>query len=250
MGYASSYSKDIRPRPSHKSGRPRKSRRGACSDTSRPSRSVLYDALDERLAQQYRSQPPELTAIQALRAVVRSMSWLSHDEYAVQRDREQLIRNVPELRAMMLDELTRTVWDLARLMAERSERATADEVFAVAGAVIGVGIASWLGSEGETWLGGHYLDRIDRGLALLVARMHLAAAGEVNFAASPGPVTAVIIPSPAQTIWHSPNQNQSGAPVPNRPHCDHLNQPAGRTCRRCACDCRAHRDGVGPPRDA
>ncbi len=77
------------------------------------------------------------------------------------------MRSVPELQAAMLGELARSVRDVAELVAERSGRgADDDEVVALAGAVIGLAIAAWLGTE-ETDLSTRYLDRIDAGMALV-----------------------------------------------------------------------------------
>ena len=129
---------------------------------------VIYDDLDERMVEAFRSQPPELNAVQALRAMVRAgFGSVAGEELAVQRERERLMRSVPELRAAMLDELARTVDEVAGLVAERSGRSPDDdEVVALAGAAIGVSIAAWLATDGDD-LDARYLDRIDAGMALL-----------------------------------------------------------------------------------
>jgi hypothetical protein len=62
----------------------------------------------------------------------------------VQRERDRLIRSVPELRARMLDEFARNIQLLAEVLAERMGRRPDDlAVRTLAGALIGVGIAVW-----------------------------------------------------------------------------------------------------------
>jgi len=129
---------------------------------------VIYDDLDERMIEAFRALPPELNAVQALRAMY-AATWtgLLGEELALEREREQLILTVPELRSAMLDEFTRTVGEIATLVAERSGRPADDEaVVALAGAVIGVGLAAWFESSGSLDAQ-RFLARMDGGLALL-----------------------------------------------------------------------------------
>jgi len=129
---------------------------------------VIYDDLDERMIEAFRSQPPELNAIGALRAAFRTgFAAAVGEELVIQRERERLMRSEPELRAAMLDELTRTVQEITGLIAERSGRAPNDDmVVALAGAVIGIAIAAWLGSSGEDWAN-RFVQRVDLGMAAL-----------------------------------------------------------------------------------
>ena len=128
---------------------------------------VIYDDLDERMIEAFRAQPPELGALRALRATFRAGFMIAGDDLAVQFERSELMQSVPELRAAMLDELTRTVGEIAQLVAERSGRpADDDDVLALAGAVIGITIAAWFGTRGEDWQA-RFLERIDTGLARL-----------------------------------------------------------------------------------
>ena len=129
---------------------------------------VIYDDLDERMIEAFRAQPPELNAVQALRASLRSgFGGLAGDEMSLQLERERLMRSVPVLQAAMLGELARTVREIAVLVAERSRRpADDDAVLALAGAVIGLTIAAWFAGDGDDWTG-HFLDRIDSGMAFL-----------------------------------------------------------------------------------
>ena len=67
----------------------------------------------------------------------------------------------------MLDELTRTLREIAGLIAERAGRAPDDDaVVTLAGAVVGLTIAAWLGTDGEDWIE-RFLQRVDTGMALL-----------------------------------------------------------------------------------
>ena len=134
---------------------------------------VIYDDLDERMIEVFRALPPELNAVQALHAMFRRGFGAAIDEeLEVQRERERLLRTVPELRSAMLDEFARTVGEIAALVAERSGRPADDEaVLALAGAVVGVSIAAWFES-GEDLTAERYLTRVDAGLALLESGFH------------------------------------------------------------------------------
>ena len=129
---------------------------------------VIYDDLDERMIEAFRVQPPELNAVQALRASLRSgFGGLAGDEMAVQLERERLMRSVPELQAAMLGEFARTVGEIADLVAEHSRRpADDDAVLALAGAVIGIAIAAWFSADGDD-SAARFLHRVDQGIALL-----------------------------------------------------------------------------------
>ena len=129
---------------------------------------VIYDDLDERMIEAFRAQPPELNALQALRASFRSgFGGLAGREMALQMEREQLLRGVPELQSAMLGEFARTVGEIADLVAERARRpADDDAVLALAGAVIGVAIAAWFSADVDA-SPERFLDRVDIGMALL-----------------------------------------------------------------------------------
>ena len=135
---------------------------------------VIYDNLDERMIAAFRAQPPELSAVQALRAVFRSaFGGLAGEELAQQREREALMRTVPELRSAMLGELARTLNEIAELVAERAHRPTDDDaVLALAGAVIGLAIAAWFAADEDNWMP-RFLARIDAGMALLESGFEL-----------------------------------------------------------------------------
>lgn len=130
---------------------------------------VIYDDFDERLITAFRAQPRNLNAIQALRATIRGAFATAQmaESLALQRSRDSLMRSVPELRVAMLEELTRTVREIAQLVAERAGRPPNDEtVLALSGAVIGVTIAAWFSSDGPDWVK-LFFERIETGLRLL-----------------------------------------------------------------------------------
>jgi AcrR family transcriptional regulator len=129
---------------------------------------VIYDDLDERMIEAFRAQPPELNALQALRASFRSgFGGLAGEEMALQLERERLMRSVPELQSAMLGEFARTVGEIADLVAERANRPVDDDaVLALAGAVMGIAIAAWFAAD-EDAPAERFLDRVDAGMALL-----------------------------------------------------------------------------------
>jgi AcrR family transcriptional regulator len=134
---------------------------------------VLYDVLDPPALAAFRAQPAELSPIQALRGAMRQVfADLPAEEVEAQRQRDRLIRSVPELRAAMMDEFARNLDMLAELVAERVGR-RADElaVRTLAGAVIGVAIAIWYTATDQTLIDAMAL--MDAGLAQLEAGLRL-----------------------------------------------------------------------------
>ncbi len=129
---------------------------------------VIYDDLDETMIEAYRKLPPDLPATKALREMfLTTFAQLPGEELEIQRDRAELIQRVPELRSAMLEEFVRTLGVLMQMIAERSGRAPDDdEVVALAGAVMGLALASWVGNEGSDWLN-RFVERIDKGLEML-----------------------------------------------------------------------------------
>jgi AcrR family transcriptional regulator len=135
---------------------------------------VLYDALDPVLLEAFRTQPADLTPIQALRSAMWAVfSELPAEELAVQGERDALIRSVPELRARMLDEFVKSLELFAEIVADRVGRPPTDPaVRTVAGAVIGVGISAWYTGDDQTGPEG-YLAVLDASLAHLEAGLKL-----------------------------------------------------------------------------
>ena len=101
---------------------------------------VLLDLTDPLVIEAFRAQPPELSAIQALRNAVRSVfDQLPDDEFEVIRQREELILANPELQARMLGEIAGMVRLVADVAAERTgRRADEFELRVAAGALMGV----------------------------------------------------------------------------------------------------------------
>jgi AcrR family transcriptional regulator len=128
---------------------------------------VLYDDWDETFIEQFRTQPPELDAIQAIHNVLKSNFGLSDKDMDLQLERGRLMQKVPELRGAMLDEFSRTLREIKGLIVERANRTVDDdEVLALSGAIFGVVCAAWLANEGDDWMG-HFMERIDKGMDLL-----------------------------------------------------------------------------------
>ena len=101
---------------------------------------VLLDLTAPLVIEAFRAQPPELSAIQALRNAVRSVfDQLPDDEFEVIRQREELILANPELQARMLGEIAGMVRLVADVAAERTgRRADEFELRVAAGALMGV----------------------------------------------------------------------------------------------------------------
>jgi AcrR family transcriptional regulator len=104
---------------------------------------VLFDDVDPLMVEAFRTQPPELSPLQALRGAFRdAFAQLSAQEIADQMDRMQLSLSVPELRAVILDQFAGAMQLLAEVLAERTGRRADDlSVSTLAGAVVGVAIA-------------------------------------------------------------------------------------------------------------
>jgi len=130
---------------------------------------VLYDALDPVFFEVFTAQPAELTTIGALRAALRHVfATATPEELANQNERGALILSVPELRMRMLDELLRSGQLLAEVVAQRARRRPDDfAVRTLVGAVVGAGIAAWLGAGGT--LAPDSLAPIDEAFAQLEA---------------------------------------------------------------------------------
>jgi AcrR family transcriptional regulator len=129
---------------------------------------VLYDAIDPRVADVFRAQPPDLSVIEAIRRAIRTtFADMPADERERQAEREALIRTVPELRIRMLEEFARSMDLIVELTAQRSGRSTDDPVVRdLAGAIIGISMATWL-EHGDVSDPHDFLRALDEGLARL-----------------------------------------------------------------------------------
>ena len=107
---------------------------------------VLYDELDPIVFAAYAAQPAELSTIAAMRKVMKEVfGSVSPAELAAQSERAELVFSVPELRMRMLDELLRTLQVFAQLLAARAGKSADDpKMRALAGAMLGVVIATWV----------------------------------------------------------------------------------------------------------
>jgi AcrR family transcriptional regulator len=112
---------------------------------------VLTDEYDPLIVTAFKAQPSELHPVAALRGAMRSVfAELPDEQLAQERERQALIMSVPELRAGSLDSLAQTVQLLAEVVAERAGRRPDDlAVRALAGAVIGVGLAALLAAADD-----------------------------------------------------------------------------------------------------
>ncbi|WP_233608416.1 acyl-CoA-like ligand-binding transcription factor [Nocardia stercoris] len=100
---------------------------------------VLADDLDPLVIRSLRSQPAELSPLEAFRAATAEVfGGLDAAEYQFERDRVELVYTVPELRGVVAQELQRNIDLIAELTAERTG-APADSmpVRAFAGALTG-----------------------------------------------------------------------------------------------------------------
>ncbi len=110
---------------------------------------ALYDSLDPLIMEAFRSQPPEVSVVRALRTAMREVfTNLSPERMALEQGRNDLLRKIPEVRAKMIGEMIRNINMLADLIAERLHRSADDiDVRNLAGAIIGVGLATLLQAE-------------------------------------------------------------------------------------------------------
>lgn len=100
---------------------------------------VAYDALDPAVMASWRSQPPEMAPIPAIRrAMIEVFGSLTPDQVAEMMDRGRLLFSVPELRQAAINEMIRSGQMVADEMAVRLGRPPDDfELRVFAGAVMG-----------------------------------------------------------------------------------------------------------------
>jgi AcrR family transcriptional regulator len=131
---------------------------------------VLRDDFDERMFEAFVRQSPSLSPVAALRAGLReALATLTPAEWAEFREMTELGLAIPEVRARMLDELTRTIDRGAAALAKRLGRSPDDlAVRVTAGAAFGAILAA-MGpaaySEGGFDMA--VFDRVDEALAML-----------------------------------------------------------------------------------
>jgi len=134
---------------------------------------MMYDVLDQDLSRAFRTQPAELSPIQALRAALRTLfAGLPAGEWALQQERAALMRTVPELRGRMLDNFAETFDFIVAMLAERVGRPAQDfAVHNAAGAAMGVVMAAWFAGEHDPEA--DFFALMDKGLAHLEAGLPL-----------------------------------------------------------------------------
>lgn len=107
---------------------------------------VLWDNFDSIIVDAFRAQPTESTPVQAIRGAFRdTFAHLSESDQTKLRERILLLLSIPPLRATLLDQINGPMRTLAQITAERFGRQPDDlDIRALAGAVIGVGLAAIL----------------------------------------------------------------------------------------------------------
>jgi AcrR family transcriptional regulator len=99
---------------------------------------VLSDFVDETTIGRFVDAPAELSVLEALTYAVRTgIADLPEEDFALEHLRNQLIRDVPELRRGMLAEMLRPMELLAEAIGRRLGREVDVDVKMYAGAVIG-----------------------------------------------------------------------------------------------------------------
>ena len=133
---------------------------------------VFHDELDPKLLAALTEQPAELSTLAAIRHAMRDVfGSLSESEAALELQRHDLARTVPELRARMLDQFVGGLAMLSEAIAERVGRSTEDRaVRTLAAAVVGVGVEAVMATEHAPE---RFLEEMDAGLAQLEAGFDL-----------------------------------------------------------------------------
>jgi len=134
---------------------------------------VVYSILDPVAIEAFKAQPVGLNPIQALRAAIGSaFNNFTSKELEELRERQALMRSIPELRASMLNELTRNLEVLAKLVYERIGRSADDlAVRTLVGAAIGVIISVFFTANED--VKANLFKHIDEALARLEAGLPL-----------------------------------------------------------------------------
>jgi len=129
---------------------------------------VMADDLDPILLKALGEQPLDLPPLTALRrAITITFAELSPEDLERERERQQVIFAVPELRQAIMAELYRSIDMIATATAERLGRAPDDfEVRVFAGALAGAVIGGTLGPDGGVEKAIQAIEFLDRGLPL------------------------------------------------------------------------------------
>jgi AcrR family transcriptional regulator len=134
---------------------------------------VLEDDFHTQLLAAMRAQPAELSPIDAVReALTTVFGGMSDAVKARERERNELIKSVPELHGAVLDKYTYSLRQLAAIVAERLGRDPSDfPVRVFSGAIVGVVLATVDSGVGTALP--DYAQLLDRALRLLAAGLPL-----------------------------------------------------------------------------
>lgn len=131
---------------------------------------VVTDDYDPLIIDAIRAQPEDLHPIRAVRAALSTLfTTLTEQQHADMRERARLTLAVPELRAAAIDQSSRTIGELAEILAERTGEEFAVRV--LAGAILGALIAAeyhWIEHPGTD-----LASRLDAALAHLESGLDL-----------------------------------------------------------------------------
>ncbi len=134
---------------------------------------VLFDATDPLMLSLLERQPSDLTVIEALRHTLREVySGLSREQMARERERQALIRSVPELRLRALSMFAEAITLMASITAARTGRSAEEPaVRTFAGALVGALMGAYLTFEDVEFPA--MLDVLDATLARLETGLQL-----------------------------------------------------------------------------
>ena len=134
---------------------------------------VCYDQLDPLLMEAFLHQPSDVSPLTAVRTALREVfDQLPAEASETERARRELVVSVPELRAVMLNQLIAGTITLSETLAKRIGRDPRDiEVRTWAGAVIGVVLSSLAAAAQDRE--SNFVDCFDRGLAILESGLPL-----------------------------------------------------------------------------
>jgi AcrR family transcriptional regulator len=129
---------------------------------------VMADDLDPILLKALAEQPLDLPPLTALRrAITKTLTELSQEDLERERERQQVIFSVPELRQAIMAELYRAIDMIATATAERLGRSPDDfEVRVFAGALAGAVVGAAMGPDGGFDKVIEAIEFLDRGLPL------------------------------------------------------------------------------------
>jgi AcrR family transcriptional regulator len=137
---------------------------------------VLRDDFDDRMFEAFDRQPPSVPALAALRVAIREgIATLTPAEWDEFRETSALGLAIPEVRARMLDEMTRTMDKMADALAKRTGRSPEDLAVRVSvGAIMGVIMAIMRPETlAEGTVDAEAFGRVDEALSLLESGLPL-----------------------------------------------------------------------------